>query len=435
MKQFNQFIQNNNSFKESYLETLALYREDASSDVEESNEYLSQRFQDFYKEAIFSTKLDSYSNLNFYWFNLIEALIEIISYHSEFEVGQDYEMSESEDAIFNFWHDSNLAKSFLNSLSETKDLLAESKKLVHILEDNIISFFKIHILEEVDQELRYLNVPELGDDNVSVYQNGNRILFDKLEDKVLAHINENSINKHALSTKIDDLTIIFYSDLEDSSSFMTEKIAKAYERLRKYTPDLFEVFKTFTNNIIPIKEKGIVSYSMQTLPGYSSINTFDRDDIDLMDDLLHENGHHVLNSYLNQNELLEELEEKIYYSPWRRALRPIRGIYHAYMTFYWALELFSSLSKQTEHDFTENEFKKIQERAIEEYYMLVFCELDLEKAYKEEIISTEGHEIYLVFKEMVASHRNHILNLEKSLSSKIVEDIKNDLFSARNRYY
>ncbi|MGI4991145.1 aKG-HExxH-type peptide beta-hydroxylase [Halobacteriovorax sp. GFR7] len=434
MNNFNHFIQNNHAFKESYLEGLALYREDARSN-EDENELLSQKFQSFYKEAIFSHKLDNYSNLNFYWFNLIEALIEIISYHSEFEVGEDFEMSESEDAIFNFWHDSNLAKVFLNSLNESKDLLAESKKLVTVLEDNIIAFFNIHIEEEIVSDLTYLNVPELGDDNLSAYQNGQRIIFNNLEDKVLAKLNEKSQKRAAVVSDIDELKIIFYSELENTSKEMTAKIEKAYRRLEKYTPELFTVFKEFTQNIIPINEKGIVSYSMQTLPGYSSINTYDRDDMDLMDDLLHENGHHVLNSYLNQEELLEELEEKIYYSPWRRALRPIRGIYHAYMTFYWALELFSSLSRLTDHDFSESEFRKIQERAIEEYYMLQFCEQDLEKAYREEIVSPEGYEVYLQFKAMVDSHREHIFALEKFLNSNAVEELKNELLAARNEYY
>ncbi|MFG1493205.1 aKG-HExxH-type peptide beta-hydroxylase [Halobacteriovorax sp. ZH4_bin.1] len=434
MNNFNHFIQNNHAFKESYLEGLALYREDARVN-EDENELLSQKFQSFYKEAIFSHKLDNYSNLNFYWFNLIEALIEIISYHSEFEVGEDFEMSESEDAIFNFWHDSNLAKVFLNSLNESKDLLAESKKLVTVLEDNIIAFFNIHIEEEIVSDLTYLNVPELGDDNLSAYQNGQRIIFNNLEDKVLAKLNEKSQKRAAVVSDIDELKIIFYSELENTSKEMTAKIEKAYRRLEKYTPELFTVFKEFTQTIIPINEKGIVSYSMQTLPGYSSINTYDRDDMDLMDDLLHENGHHVLNSYLNQEELLEELEEKIYYSPWRRALRPIRGIYHAYMTFYWALELFSSLSRLTDHDFSESEFRKIQERAIEEYYMLQFCEQDLEKAYKEEIVSPEGYEVYLQFKAMVDSHREHIFALEKCLNSNAVEELKNELLAARNEYY
>lgn len=434
MNTFDKFIKNNNSFKESYSENLALYREDASANDDE-NDLLSKKFQDFYQEAIFSNKLDQYSNLNFYWFNLIEALIEIISYHSEFEVGEDYEMSESEDAIFNFWHDSNLAKIFLNSLNESKDLLAESRKLVSILEDNIIAFFKIHINEEIDQELSYLSVPELGDDNLSTYRNGKRLQFKNIEDKVLATIDQTSEAKDAIISKIDNLNIVFYSELESTSEVMAKKIEKAYRRLKNFTPELFTIFKEFTQNIIPISEKGIVSYSMQTLPGYSSINTYDRDDIDLMDDLLHENGHHVLNSYLNQEELLEELEEKIYYSPWRRALRPIRGIYHAYMTFYWALELFSTLSKVKEHDFSDQEFNKIQERAIEEYYMLQFCEMDLERAFKEEIISPEGYEVYLEFKDMVKTHREHIFNLEKTLDSQAVEELKNDLLTARNEYY
>lgn len=433
MMKFDQFKESNLLFKSLYLENLNLYREDAKQD--EGNDLLSQKFQAFYKDAISSRFLDEYSSLNFYWFNLIEALIEIISYHSEFEVGDEFEMSESEDAIFNFWHDSNLAKLFLNSLNDSKDLLAESKKLVSLLEDNIISFFKIHISNEIDEELNYLSVPELGDDNLSSFVNDKRLLFSSIEDKVLASIGPGVKSKDATVTKISNLKIIYYSELESTSEKMDNKLNKAYQRLMNYTPELFSIFNEFTHTIIPIHEKGIVSYSMQTLPGYSSINTYDRDDIDLMDDLLHENGHHVLNSFLNREELLEELEEKIYYSPWRRALRPIRGIYHAYMTFYWALELFSQLSQTADHDFCATEYSKIQLRAIEEYYMLRFCETDLEKAYQEEIISDEGYQVYQLFKALVDGHREHIIYLEKEVDSSEIEKLKNELIEARGQYY
>jgi len=87
---------------------------------------------------------------------------------------------------------------------------------------------------------------------------------------------------------------------------------------------------------------------MQSLPGYSSLNMFDRDQIDLMDDLLHENGHHYLNTFLNHQDLINEDDDKIYYSPWRKALRPVRGIYHATFTFFWALELFYQLDGASE---------------------------------------------------------------------------------------
>ncbi len=435
MKKFNHFIQVNNNFKNLYLDNLTLYREDALEN-EEENELLSSRFQNFYQEAIFDEKLNKFSSLNFYWFNLIEALIEVISYHAEFEIGEDLEMSDSEDAIFNFWHDSNLAEIFLNSLNESKDLLTESKKLLLILEDNIIAFYNIHIKESLECELTYLSVPELGDDAKSAYlPNGKRVFFKDMKEKVIATLDNSCETSSATKNQVGHLDIIFYEELKETSSVITKKITKAYNRLSELTPDLLDVLKEFTHTIIPIQEKGIVSYSMQTLPGYSSINVYDRDDIDLMDDLLHENGHHVLNAYLNQEELLEELEEKIYYSPWRRALRPIRGIYHAYMTFYWALELFANLAQATNHDFSEAEFTKIKLRAIEEYYMLRFCESDLEKAYKEEIISDEGYKVYQDFKALIDQHRDLIIQLAKEVDSDQVEALKNELLEARNKYY
>jgi hypothetical protein len=135
---------------------------------------------------------------------------------------------------------------------------------------------------------------------------------------------------------------------------------------------------------------------MQSLPGYSCLNLFERDDLDLMDDLVHENGHHYLNAYLNHTELIDEGPDQVYYSPWRRALRPIRGIYHAYCTFFWALKLFSDLAIKD-----EGKNPKILSRALEEAEMLSFCHPLLEWAYERGDIEDEGYEVFKTFQKEV----------------------------------
>jgi hypothetical protein len=182
---------------------------------------------------------------------------------------------------------------------------------------------------------------------------------------------------------------------------------------------------------------------MQSLPGFSSINMFDRDQIDLMDDLIHENGHQYLNTYLNHLDLIIEDDELIYYSPWRKALRPIRGIYHATFTFFWALELFHSLLKDIDNKkigFKADEKIKIQTRFLEEFYMLDYCWIDLNHAFKNKKINKVGFDLISDIYKRILSMKKTISEVESELqnaskkSATYIGDLKTHLINSRNHY-
>ncbi|MCH6556846.1 MAG: hypothetical protein IH803_01355 [Nitrospirae bacterium] len=100
-----------------------------------------------------------------------------------------------------------------------------------------------------------------------------------------------------------------------------------------------------TSRIVPLKARGVVSFSYRHRPGLSFINCFDRDALDLIDDLLHENSHHHLNLLLRKYVLIRKTHyREVLYSPWRRTLRPLRGILHASFTFTMGAILFERLS-------------------------------------------------------------------------------------------
>lgn len=100
-----------------------------------------------------------------------------------------------------------------------------------------------------------------------------------------------------------------------------------------------------TSRIVPLKASGVVSFSYRHRPGLSVINCFDRDRLDLIDDLIHENSHHHLNLLLRKDVLYRhDHNQEIFYSPWRRSLRPLRGILHATFTFTMGALLFERLS-------------------------------------------------------------------------------------------
>jgi HEXXH motif-containing protein len=61
--------------------------------------------------------------------------------------------------------------------------------------------------------------------------------------------------------------------------------------------------------------------------------------------LIHENSHHHLNLLLRKHVMYHrDHNQQIFYSPWRRSLRPLRGILHAAFTFTLGAMLFERLS-------------------------------------------------------------------------------------------
>jgi hypothetical protein len=171
------------------------------------------------------------------------------------------------------------------------------------------------------------------------------------------------------------------------------------------------------------------------------INLYHRDFVDLMDDLLHENGHHHMNHYLNLGNLIEEPIDNIYYSPWRRTLRPLRGIFHAYFTFFWAFKLFIDLSKAKEIDsiyylFSEEEKEKIHWKAIEEFHMLNFTFQDLKWARKNGLIHDAGWELILEQQKEVRRFQKFIPVIEKKLRhhKKELIDLKKTLKTSKEKF-
>jgi HEXXH motif-containing protein len=124
-----------------------------------------------------------------------------------------------------------------------------------------------------------------------------------------------------------------------------ERIRRAWRTIQAAWPEGCAVLELLTSRIVPLKAKGVVSFSYRHRPGLSFINCFDRDNLDLIDDLIHENSHHHLNLLLRKYVMYHgDHNQQIFYSPWRRSLRPLRGILHATFTFTMGAMLFERLS-------------------------------------------------------------------------------------------
>lgn len=133
--------------------------------------------------------------------------------------------------------------------------------------------------------------------------------------------------------------------VKPTAKTVVARIERALAVIGQAWPEGWDVLSLLTSRIVPLKADGVVSFSYRHRPGLSFINCFDRDDLDLIDDLIHENSHHHLNLLLRKQVLYRgDRNREIFYSPWRRSLRPLRGILHATFTFAMGAMLFERLS-------------------------------------------------------------------------------------------
>lgn len=431
-------------------------------------------FLDQLNDIVHDEVFDKYSELKFYWLNLVDNLIYVIQLHEDL-LGEDEidaeELEALEEELFEFWNSSELAETFINYTQEGAVVVEASSNLIALMESQIISFYIVHLNNETQMfpdPLMYQIIPELGDSEKRIFISDKHFNVDLVKtpesypslpiagksmdekkltlevgDKNISSVIESKFNK-PLNIDGNNLYVIPQCEIGEAKldEFKTN-ILSALKNIKIAAPHLHDTFTSFTNTIVPVNEPGIVSYSMQSLPGYSCINMFERDQIDLMDDLLHENGHHYLNTYLNHMDLINEDDDKIYYSPWRRALRPIRGIYHAVFTFYWAMELFACLNKAIKENslsFSSAEVLKIKKRFVEEYIMLDYCRSDLKHAFKNKKVNKDGialtdstYSRIDAYKDLVQETISELKDLDSKTYEEVL-DLKKHLSETRAHY-
>ncbi len=297
---------------------------------------------------------------------------------------------ENQDEILSFWEKTEFFDQFL-------DEKINNEQLPFQLLQQAYSLFclKNSVAPSIDGlQFNYLPVNEIGDTAEQVVCDKKLIKFSPtFRPSEIVFIPE---ERQILSIQDGLILIPICEEGYEKAPQFSKDIAKALNIIKQANPSLNRLFELLTHTIIPINKPGIVSFSQQFLPGISSINLFERDFTDLLDDLVHENGHHYLNLLLDHFELIIEDDDPIFYSPWRDALRPIRGLYHAVFTFFWAFELFQSLIKLYKND---NSLKnilnlpKIMRRASEELAMINACRPQVNMAFVMGKITDEGYQV------------------------------------------
>lgn len=207
-----------------------------------------------------------------------------------------------------------------------------------------------------------------------------------------------------------------------------QRIARAWNVIREAWPEGHVLLELFTSRINPLRARGVVSFSYRHRPGLSFINCFERDDLDLIDDLVHENSHHHLNLLLRKHVMYHgDRNQQIFYSPWRRSLRPIRGILHASFTFTMGALLFERLSSWAETKqgarqwreagLTPRDLMRARFRCLEEIESVRYSIQDLEYAGRHlKWITGSGARLVRELQEAIAKaerriarHRNAVL--------------------------
>jgi len=364
---------------QNYIQELRVQLDEISKET-----LLSHEFMNFLNSALLQSQLNEFTPENFYFVNLLEDLSFVIeSLHTQDAL-----------ALIDFFTQSQYAQKFLE---KPESPLESAENLLDQLEQQVMGFFYLKITGNIEQSFNFQPIFEMGDCEERIYLTKFSSYFDKSE------ISKQDKPAFCNSKKLNDVFVVSRDNHDELTiDQQASKIENALSMISNHSPACYEAFTQFTKVIIPIDEPGVVSYSTQELPGYSCINMFERDDIDLMDDLIHENGHHFLNYHLNTAELIIEDDDPCFYSPWRETQRPIRGIYHAYLTFFWAYQLFADLSLSVINgklNLNQAQKKKILSRFTQEKEMLERCAIELEKAQKMGKIHKEGSELIKKFEK------------------------------------
>ena len=168
------------------------------------------------------------------------------------------------------------------------------------------------------------------------------------------------------------------------------QVQKANEYLEVLWSEGFELYKLLTDKVHIVQSNGLVSYSHFHEQGISYINFIDRDILESVDDLIHENSHHHLNLILKKYKIIKkDSKEDIFYSPWRKSLRPLYAILHATFTFSYGALLFYNLAKYENWTFDIDK-ERVYFRFIEETLAVAYSLVDLQWAIKNGHFTKKG---------------------------------------------
>lgn len=185
---------------------------------------------------------------------------------------------------------------------------------------------------------------------------------------------------------------------------LARRLGDALELVEAAWPGAHREVLAHTRIVVPFDAKGTVSQSHADRPGVSYINPRNRTRVDLADDLVHETAHHRLHALEELGRLDRDDGEPRYHSPWRRGIRPLRGILHATYTFAYRarlLEAFLGLRRRLPRSWISRELAW-------ELHALSVSLGHLRDAEKRGLLTTEGESLRAVMARRVAGMRRRL---------------------------
>lgn len=437
-----------------------------------TTDVVDPQFLDQLNDIIHDEIFDQYSPLKFYWMNMLDNLIYIIQLHEEILNSEEYnegnqELSPIEEELLHLWQHSDLVSTFEELLEEGLPVLEASDQLLPLLENQLISFYVIHInqfQQEFDDAIIYQTNHELGDFDKRMYI-GDQHQYIELEarpesfpaipvkafrpqkNEMSIEIKEEDVSfkiKELKSIlKVENKTITIVPSCEMSvkkEKHIIESLESAFKMLKSISSELYDSTLIFTNAILPTFDESNTDRSLQSLPGFSTINFASDSKNEILVNLISENALHFLHTHLNQGELFHDNHEEEYFSPWNKAPTTIKEIYHDVFTNYFVFELGIKALKANHAKkikLSKDETLFFQTLMLEKSYQLDFSKSICEKAYKNKRINKAGHEILnQMFKNLEAHKKIIQLNeneLQNSNSEAYEEVLGLKIFLEKNK--
>lgn len=340
-------------------------------------------------------------------------------------------------------HEYNYFQSILDDLLEYKD---------SSLED--LSEFHVHLLKSIEldfreEDYRFVEIERLKptynllSKKISDYKNEAEQNIIHLKEDLLipeSFPDYSTYYKVKKSPSTIGLKVETKKKFTPKSKIKQLKLAEA--NLRLLWLEGHNLYKLLTNKIILVQSKNLVSYTHFHEQGISYLNILDRNFLETIDDLVHENAHHHLNLILKKYKLIQkEYKEHVFYSPWRRTLRSLYGILHASFTFTYGARLFYEIltsSKLSDSALSKDDVELAKVRFIEETYMLDYSLFDLKWGIKNDLFTKNGIELIETIEMNISEYKklsNKILKtiLSKSDTKKLVS-LKEELDNNRKLY-
>lgn len=160
---------------------------------------------------------------------------------------------------------------------------------------------------------------------------------------------------------------------EDTTQAWQKVLTEAWSLIAKAAPLLLEEIQLGVQIIVPVcsTEDVHLSASYHEAPGLITMS-WTPENVMIAEALVHEYHHQKLNALMNIDPLIEDPEElAIYYSPWRKDPRPLRGLLHAAFTFQAIVEFYNNLmDSHLAHLDEEQQLRRIYQGSCQVAYAL-----------------------------------------------------------------